>query len=60
MYAGAGIRNERPGNLFAYSTMQLLNIDNYYRVNYEGVIAMINMLTYAHNYKFSMCLLYYT
>ena len=32
----------------------------YRRVNYEGVIAVINMLTYAHNYKFSMCLLYYT
>ena len=33
-------------------------IDNYYRVNYDVVIAVINMLTYAHNYKFSMCLLY--
>ena len=26
----------------------------------ERVIAVINMHTYAHNYKFSMCLLCYT
>ena len=58
MYVGAGIRNERP--VYLLSTMQLMNVDNYYRVNYEGVIAVINVLTYAHNYNFSMCLLCYT
>ena len=26
----------------------------------EGAIAVINMLTYAHNYKFTMFLLFYT
>ena len=46
--------------VYFLSTMQLLNIDNYYRVNYEGVFAVINVLTYAHTYKFSMCLLCYT
>ena len=35
-------------------------IDNYYRVNYEGVFAVINVLPYAHTYKLSMCLLCYT